>query len=118
MYRLVQFVDITECVQNQQIDSALKRRGNLLTENFASLLKRHLAQRLNANSQGPNGPCYPGVKTLGRFFGQPRAMKIDVMDFVSQPMPLQAHCVPAESIGFNYLGTGLQIFMMYPANQV
>src|SRR4051794_38733754 len=115
---LMQFIDITECLQNQEINPALKQGSNLLTENISRLLKRHLAQRLNANPQRPNGPRDPSVKALRCFFRQPRTVKINVMDLVTQPVPLQSNRIPSESVGFNHLRPGLQILMMNPANQV
>jgi hypothetical protein len=118
MNGLVQFVNITKRLQNQEIYSALKQRRNLLAENISRFLKRQLPQRLNANTEGSDRASYPAIKTFGRLLRQARAVKIDVMNFVLQPMPFQPNRISTESVGFNYLGSSLQIFVVNPSDQV
>ena len=118
MNRLVQFVNVPECLQNEDVDAALDKRGNLLTENIPSFLKRHLAQRLNANPQWSYCAGDPCIKTLRCFFREACAVEIYVTDFVLQSMALKANRVSTERIGFYDLSSSLQIFMVNPANQV
>src|SRR5438270_11596472 len=114
----MQYLYLTDGLQDHQIDPAFHRRGNLLTKALTSLLERSLAQRLNANTQRTYRSRDPGVKTLGRTVGNACTLQVDFVYVASQTMPSQAKGIGAERVGLNDLGPGLQILVVNLANQV
>ena len=115
---LMDFFQVSESFQNQQIDSALYERCNLLAEGVARFLERSLAQGFDSGSQRANRSRDPNIEAFGGFTSEAGARPVDVVHFVGQAVAGQAKRIAAESIGFNNFGPGLQIFVMDSANQV
>ena len=115
---LMQFFQVSEGFEDDEIDAAFDQGGNLLAEGVAGFLKGGFAQRLNADAQGPDRAAYPNVKTLGGFARHVGSGEIDVADFVGDAVAAKAKGVCPESIGFDDLRAGLQIFVMDGANQI
>jgi hypothetical protein len=115
---LVQFFDVAEGFEHQQIDAALDQGRDLFAERRARLFKRSLAQRFNANAQRADRSGDPNVETLGCFASHVSAGQIDVAHAIGQAVPRQAKAVRAESIGFDNLGAGLQVIVVHGADQL
>ena len=101
------FLEITECLQDQQIDTALDERLNLLTEGLARFLERGFAQRFNPGSQRANRSGHPHIEALGGFSSQTCPGAVDVPDFVSEAVPGQAKRICTKRVGFNNFGASL-----------
>jgi hypothetical protein len=76
-YGLMQFFQITEGLQHQQVDAAFDQSRNLLPERGTSFLERGFPQRLNAHSEWSDRSGDKDIKALGGFTGQPRSGKVD-----------------------------------------
>ena len=114
----MQFFDVTEGLQDHQINSAFHQGGNLLAERFAGFFKRSLAQGLDANTQWTYRPSDPGIETLRRIVGNARSLQVDFVHMVSQAVPRQPKGISAKCVGLNDLSAGLEIFVVNSANQV
>ena len=68
--RLVQFFDVAEGLQHQQVNAAFDQGGDLFAEGGAGFLERGLAQRFNADPERTDRSGDPDVEALGRFAGQ------------------------------------------------
>ena len=115
---LVNFFQISESLENQQIDAAFDQRLDLLAKRVASFLERSFSQRFDSGSQRANRSCHPHIEAFGGLAGHAHASPIDVAHFVGQAVPGQAKRIATESIGFNNLGSRLQVFVVNSANQV
>ena len=110
--------EVSECLKNQQIDTALDQHFNLLSKRLASFLERSFAQRLDSGSQRANRSRHPHIEAFGGLSGDPHARPIDVVHFVSQTVPAQTKRIATKCIGFNNLGSRLQVLMVNATNQV
>ena len=72
---LMQFLEVAEGFQDQQVDAAFGQRSDLLAKRCAGFLERSLAQRLNANPQRADRAGDPDIEALGGFAGQARARR-------------------------------------------
>src|SRR5579863_4495425 len=111
------FFEISESFENQQIDATLNQYFNLLSKRVACFLKRSFSQRFDSGSQRANRSPHPHIEAFGGFAGNANAGSIDVAHFVSQAVASQAKRIATESIGFNNLGSRLQVFVVNPANE-
>ena len=117
--RLMQFFQVAEGFQNQQVNAAFDQRRDLFAE-----MPRALPQTTvlpSGSMRMPSGPTAPATqasKLLAASRAKRAPAKIDVANFILQPVPLQAKRISAKGIGFNDLGPGLQVFMVNAANQV
>ena len=112
------FFQISEGLKNQQIDAAFDQHFNLLAKRVARLLERSFSQRFDSGSQRANRSRDPHIEAFGGLTREARAGPIDVAYFVRQTVSCQAKRVAAESIGFNNFGSGLQVVVVNPADQV
>ena len=91
---LMDFLQITEGLEKNDIHSAFHQRRDLLAETFARLLQRDFAQRLNAKAQRADRAG--DKKGLPRFFlgdqfaGQSSAGQIDLARLLGKAMARQA----------------------------
>ncbi len=118
-HRLMNLFQISECLQNQQIDAAFDQRFNLLAKGRRAPPRNEVFPR--GSILVPSGPTDPATHT-SKLLAASRASRtpasIDVAHLVRQTVPSQAERVGTESIGFNNLGSSLQIFVVNPTNQV
>ncbi len=75
---LMQFLEVAESFENQQVDAALGQGSDLLAECLAGLFEGSFAQRLDSGSERANRSCDPDIEALGGLAGQPRPGAIDV----------------------------------------
>ena len=116
--RLMEFFQISEGFENQQVHAAFHQGRDLLTESIVSLLVRSLAQWLNADAQRSHGTSYPQIEALGSLSSQPGAGEIDVTYTVGKTVTGQPKAIAAECVGLNYLRTGLQVLVMNTADEI
>ena len=115
---LMEFLQVSEGFQHQQIDPALRQRRNLLAKCLTGFFERGLSQGLDSGSQRANRSRYPHIEALGGFAGKPRARPVNVMHFVGDTVPCQPEGIRPESVGFDDLGPSLQVVVMNATNQV
>src|SRR5580692_10679954 len=97
----MEFLEVSEGLQHQEIDAAFRECFDLLAEGPASFFKRSFSQGLDSCSQWANRSRDPHIETLGGLTGEPRTHPIHVRHFVGQAMPSEAESVRSESIRFN-----------------
>src|ERR1700722_18577833 len=81
-HRLMEFLEISEGLQHQQIDAPFRECFDLLAEGSASFFKRSFSQGLDSCSQWANRSRDPHIETLGGLTGEPRTHPIHVRHFV------------------------------------
>ena len=69
-HRLMNFFQISEGLEDQQIHAAFDQRCNLLAEGIAGFLKRSLAQRFDSGTQRANRSGDPHIEAFGGFASQ------------------------------------------------
>src|SRR5580704_7135319 len=112
------FFKVSERFQNQQVDAALDQHCNLLSKRLASLLERSFPQWFDSASQRANRSRHPNIEAFGGIPRDAHTRLIDVANLVRQTMARQAKRVATEGIGFDNLGSRLQVLVVNSANQV
>src|SRR5437879_3867374 len=108
----MEFFDIAECFEDQQVNPAFEQRCDLFAEGVFGFLEGSFSQRFNPDAQGPYRTGDPSVEALCSLLRQPSPGKINLPDSTSKPMPLKAIAITAKCVGFNDLRARLQIFMV------
>ena len=86
----MEFLEVSESFQHQQIDAAFGQRRDLLAKCLAGFFEGSFPQRLDSGSQRANRSCDPDIETLGGLAGKPCAGPVDVRHFVGETVPGQA----------------------------
>src|SRR5690242_11275534 len=121
---LVQFFQVPESFEDQNVNSAFDQSGNLLTERFAGFFAGSLSERLNTDTERADGSGdqnragFLEVEGVGGFAGQTRAVKVDIPYFFSESVPGQTEGVAAEGVRFDDLRAGVQVLLMDVADKV
>ena len=114
---LMQFLQIHECLEDKQIYSLIIQSGDLLAERFPGFFQSYLAQRLNADSQRPDGARNQRVETLRCFPSQLGSAAVDFHQPIHKSVLRQAKRIRAECVCFNDFGARLEVFQVYALDQ-
>src|ERR1035441_3651943 len=116
--RLVQLLEVAECLQNNEIDAFFVQARNLRPKSLARLGKSDLAQRLNADAERADSPSDHGIEAFSGLAGQTDASSVDLGQFIHTTMFRQPKRISAEGVSFYELSPGLEVFGVDAANQV
>ena len=117
-HRLVQFFEVSQSLENQQIHPAFRQGSNLLAKCGARFFERRLAQRLNSNSQRAHRTRHPDIELLAASRASRAPARLISRTLSAQAVPAESKAVRTESIGFNDFSASLQVLLMHAANQV
>ena len=84
---LMQFFQVSEGFEHQQIDATLDQSFDLLPKCCARFFERSLAEWLDAHAERTNRCRDPDIKTFSRFASYLRARKIDIANLIRQAVP-------------------------------
>src|ERR1019366_644588 len=115
---LMQLFQVSEGLQDDEIHAFFVQGCNLLVKGRPGFLERDLAQGLDADSQRSDGAGDQGVETLGSLPCQASTQAIDIGQLVHTSMLGQAKRIGAKGVCFNDVGSGLEVFLVDPADQV
>ncbi len=73
---LMDFFQVAEGLQHEQIDAAFNQSLNLFTKGVAGLLERSFAQGFDSGSQWANRSRDPHIEAFGGFAGEPCASRL------------------------------------------
>ncbi len=114
----MQLLQVSEGLQDEQVDSFFIEGRDLFAKRTAGLGERDFAQRLNSHPQRADGAGNQGVETLCRLPGQTYALAIHVDQLIHTSMFRQAKRIRAKGVCFNDVCPGMQVFLMYAADEV
>ncbi len=87
--RLMEFLDVAERLQNDEIDADFDQSGDLFAECGAGLFERRLAERLDTDAKRTYRPTDPPIEALGCLTGEPGSGKIYFVNPVGHAVPGQ-----------------------------
>src|SRR5580700_5006771 len=114
----MEFLEVSEGFEHQQIDATLRQRRDLITKCLTGLFEGGFSQRFDSGSERANRSRDPYIEALGGFAGKPRSGAVNILHFVGDTVPSQAEGVRTESVGFDDFGPSLQVAVMNAANEV
>jgi hypothetical protein len=114
-----EYVQIGKSFQNEKIDAAFLEGGSLFAIPFDNLVGRKIAQsgRRRHGADRAGNQDLMGSR-ISSFAGQSDAAVINCCDFIGQAESRKLRAIGAESIGFDDLGAGLDVCLMYVENGV
>src|SRR5579863_10400132 len=112
------FFQVPESFENQQIDSAFDQRFDLLAEGIASFLKRSFSEWFDPGAERANRSSYPNIEAFGSLPGQANTGPVNVPYFVVQTVARQAERISTEGIGFNNFRPSLQVVVVNGPNEI
>ena len=83
----MQFLEVSESFQDQQIDAALSQCLDLLAERLTRFLERSFSQRFDSRTQRANRSPDPHIEALGGLSRQLCAHPVHVTYLVGQAVP-------------------------------
>src|SRR5438874_1059323 len=87
--RLMEFLDVAERLQNDEIDAAFDQSSDLFAECGAGIFERRLAERLDTDAKRTYRPTDPPIEALGCLTGEPGSGKIYFVNPVGHAVPGQ-----------------------------
>ena len=115
-YRLAQFVEVAESLENNCIHPRLGERRCLLPEQIASLGKTHRTQWFQPYSQWAHRPGNERLVAC-HFPGDPHARLVDLPQLFGEPEPAQTLAIRTVGVGFDDLGARPHILLVHIADQ-
>jgi len=116
LYGLVDFIQVRECLENEEVGPSVPERRCLLPEGPLCLFHGCGAPGLNLEAKGTHGACNQHM-LAGGLLGDAGAGPAYFGDLVLQPEGSQFVPVGSEGVGLYYIRTGIDIFPMHFAHQ-
>ena len=111
------FVQIGECFEDENIDAARQKRLRLFAENIARFIDGHLSPGFDPNSERTNRPR--NIYAVSRGFARDaRALDVDLPSLIGKTMGHQLRPISAEGIRFDDVDAGLDVIQVNFAHQL
>jgi hypothetical protein len=108
---------VAECFQDETAHPPIEQSPHLPRERRTSLIERHLAERLDADTERTDSPDHCGA-LAGRFASQPCGYGVDPLGLVGQSAAGKLDGIGAEGIRFDHLGAGAYILPVNFPNHI